>query len=75
MPLSTPSRPLDDRLFGLWRCVPGEPSDEHAMLRIVAFDEHQYYADWTDEDRVTRYRAYATLLGTTTLLNVSPRDP
>jgi hypothetical protein len=70
IPLSAPSQPLDERLFGLWRCVPGEPSDEHAMLRIVRFDEHQYYADWTDEERVTRYRAYATILGSTTLLNV-----
>jgi hypothetical protein len=71
VPLSPPTNGLDMRLLGFWRCVPNDKaSTESAMLRIVAYDEHQYFADWTDEDRVTRYRAYASVVGSTTLLNV-----
>jgi hypothetical protein len=76
VPLSSPTSGLDSKLLGLWRCVPGDKtSADSAKLRIVAFDEHQYFADWTDDDRanddqVTRYRAYASVIGSTTLLNV-----
>ncbi len=39
-------------------------------MRVKAFDEFQYVAEWRDEDRVTAYRAFGTMLGSTAMLNV-----
>ena len=50
---------LDEGLLGHWRCGPAEAnSSEHADLGVWRFDEHQYYAEWREDDDVSRFRAY-----------------
>lgn len=70
-PLALPtSRALDGRLVGAWRCV--DPDEQEAALMWVApFDASQYYVEWRDGDRLSRYRVYATEIGRHSLLNVT----
>ncbi len=73
-PLSPPGQvPLDSALVGVWRCAPDpNPHDEHSTLRVLPYDEFQYYGEWTDEDGVTRFRAYGSRAGASVLLNLRP---
>jgi hypothetical protein len=64
---------IDSELLGHWDCRPPEKeSDERAALSVLVFDDHQYYAEWREDDKVERYRAYSTAVGGETLLNVVP---
>jgi hypothetical protein len=77
IPLSKPGVNVDPVLLGRWQCVPdprGE-SDENAVLSIFRFDNYQYYAEWKEKAEATRYRAYATVLDGSTLLNVRQISP
>jgi hypothetical protein len=75
-PLGKPgSVPTDVHLLGTWRCVSiGEGEQNEGTLAIVRFDDWQYYAEWKDAKEFTRYRAYGTRIGDTTLLNVEELD-
>lgn len=72
-PLSNPGAVLDHALLGKWQCLP-EPknndSDDKAVLKIFQFDDSQYYVEWIEGDKITRYRSYPTVANNTVLLNV-----
>lgn len=71
-PLARPGAAYDRAVLGQWNCVPdplGKP-DDRATLMVWPFDESQYYAEWTEGPNTTRYRAFGSRIGTTTLLNV-----
>ena len=63
---------LDRRLPGDWRCENHTHGDtpSEAALWVIPFDDRQYYAEWREGDEVARYRAYSSLVGGVTLLNV-----
>ena len=62
---------VDPALIGTWKCTPDPPkSTDVAELRVVAFDEHQYYLEWQEGADTDRYRAYASRVDGSTLLNV-----
>jgi hypothetical protein len=72
-PLSQPGTVARDRaILGHWNCVPDpqEKPDDRATLLVWPFDASQYYAEWTEGPNTTRYRAYGSRIGSTTLLNV-----
>ena len=71
-PLGKPgSIPTDVRLLGSWRCVSvGESHQKEGALKIMRFDDWQYYAEWKDAEEFARYRAYGNRIGDTTLLDV-----
>src|SRR5881392_2351929 len=74
VPLSPPGKVAADAgLFGRWHCVPDPEKKEdqdQATLTILAFDRAQYYAEWNEDGKVTRYRAYGSRVGARVLLNV-----
>jgi ketosteroid isomerase-like protein len=74
-PLGPPDRqPLDRALLGSWSCVPPEDDGgERATLEIHPFDDSQYYATWTEDGDVGRYRAYASHFKNALVLNVQDR--
>ena len=52
---------LDSHLLGDWNCHPGlGDSTETATLEVLRFDESQYLAEWKEDDKTTRYRAFPT---------------
>lgn len=71
-PLSKPGVSVDAALLGSWQCVPDpkEDPDKTFVIRIFRFDDYQYYAELMEEEEVTRYRAYPTVLDSSILLNV-----
>lgn len=72
-PLSKPGTARDDSILGNWKCFhdPQQDSDETVLIHIFPFDEQQYFAEWIEGEKTTRYRAYPTVLGKSTLLNVT----
>jgi hypothetical protein len=71
VPLGPPERgEVDKGLVGTWRCTHPEDPTKTAKLWVIPFDRHQYYAEWRDGDDVSRYRAYSTRIGSTSLFNV-----
>jgi hypothetical protein len=48
----------------VWDCRPGEAdATDRAQLAVFRFDERQYYAEWREDTKVDRYRAYPAKLG------------
>jgi hypothetical protein len=72
-PVTPPDRSrVDARLLGEWDCRPPDPSsDERALLTVLRFDAGQYYAEWKDDDKLERYRAYPGALKGLAILNVT----
>jgi hypothetical protein len=71
VPLGPPERgEVDKGLVGAWNCTHPKDPGKTARLWVIPFDRHQYYAEWRDGDDVSRYRAYSTRIGSTSLLNV-----
>jgi hypothetical protein len=70
-PLGPPgSVPTNVHLLGTWHCVVSDDGEKkETTLEVIRFDDSQYYAEWTGEGKTTRYRAYSTRVGDTTLLN------
>jgi hypothetical protein len=63
---------IDSDLFGSWECRPSdETNDERATMTVMRFDEHQYYVEWREDDKVTRYRAHSSSFAGETLMNVA----
>ena len=71
-PLSKPGVVLDHSLVGTWECVPDpkEDPEDRAVVSIFQFDPAQYYIEWNEGDKITRYRSYPTDVGNSILLNV-----
>jgi hypothetical protein len=71
-PLGSPDQSqLDSKLVGTWICRSANPdSKEEATLRVMPFDERQYYVEWADGDELTRYRAYSSQINGITLVNI-----
>ena len=70
-PLGPPgSVPTNVHLLGKWHClVSDEGENKETTLEVIRFDDSQYYAEWTGAGETSRYRAYSTKVGDTTLLN------
>jgi hypothetical protein len=49
--------------------VSDEGEKMQTTLEVIRFDDSQYYAEWTGGGKKSRYRAYFTRVGATTLLN------
>ncbi len=77
VPLGPPERGAIDRaLVGSWSCVDPKDSSNRAVVTSVPIDRHRYDIEWREApDHITRYRAYATPLGTEALLNVEEVGP
>ena len=72
-PLGPSSRgTIDKTLVGNWDCQPprGEQSEDRATLQVQPFDPRQYYIEWKEKEKSTRYRAYGSPIGPTVVLNV-----
>src|SRR5262249_43470916 len=62
---------LDDTLTGTWQCKdPSEGSTNAASLTVMAFDSRQYYAEWREDEKISRYAAYSTEVHGIRLFNV-----
>jgi hypothetical protein len=62
---------IDAALVGSWSCVDPKDASNRAVITSVPIDRHRYDIEWREEpDHITRYRAYATRVGTQALLNV-----
>jgi len=72
VPLSPPGKVhRDGALVGSWRCGSNDAkSDDAAILQVFPFDDAQYYAEWTEIEETTRYRAYGSRAGDVILLNI-----
>jgi hypothetical protein len=72
-PLGQPGQvALDSHLLGDWNCRPGlDDSTETATLEILRFDESQYLAEWKEDDKTTRYRAFPTSVKGVRLINLT----
>ena len=77
VPLGPPERATIDRaLVGSWSCVDPKDASNRAVVISVPIDRHRYDIEWReDPDHVTRYRAYATRIGSEALLNVEEVSP
>jgi hypothetical protein len=77
VPLGPPERGTIDRaLVGSWSCVDPKDASNRAVVTSVPADRHRYAIEWREgPDHVTRYVAYATRIGTATLLNVQEAGP
>ncbi|MGE5237254.1 MAG: hypothetical protein ACM3ON_00440 [Chloroflexota bacterium] len=64
--------PMDSRILGKWVFIEDAgDSKEAAVLSILPFNEHEYYAEAVERGRTTdRYRAYLTLIEGVPFLNV-----
>jgi hypothetical protein len=62
---------IDARYLGVWDCTSAEASAESARLTVLRFDAGQYYAEWIEEQKVERYRAYNGTLKGLDILNVT----
>jgi hypothetical protein len=60
---------INSQLLGKWLCVDPEDSSNKATLLVSQFDDRQYFAEWREDEDVSRYRAYSTEIRGTTLLN------
>ena len=72
-PVTRPDRSrFDARLLGEWDCSSTvESSDDRALLTVVKFDAGQYYAEWREDEKLERYRAYPGALKGLAILNVT----
>jgi hypothetical protein len=51
--------PLERELMSQWDCTSADPDQtDQAQLTVLRFDQHQYYAEWKEGEKVARYRAY-----------------
>jgi hypothetical protein len=76
LPLGPPEQGTVDAAYvGTWTCVAPKDAKNVAMVTTVPFDAHQFFVEWREEpDHVTRYRAFATRVGSETLWNVEELD-
>ena len=63
---------LETAFFGTWHCVSPKDSGDTATLLLAAFDEKQYFVEWTERDDVSHYRMYSTKVGQERVLNAQP---
>jgi hypothetical protein len=74
----SPKVKVDAQIVGVWRCVP--PDAEESDDAIVTVTEHagpdsQYEITWQERDKAAEhYRAFASLVGGSTFLNVRAAD-
>ena len=62
---------LSPELLGAWECQSADSSSsEHAHLTLLKFDDAQYYAEWKDDAKLDRYRAYPVKFNNVTVLVV-----
>src|SRR5215217_4506508 len=76
LPLGPAERGTIDRaLVGAWSCVDPKDATNRAVVTSVPIDRHRYAIEWREApDHVTHYRAFSTLVGKDTLLNVEEVD-
>jgi hypothetical protein len=63
---------VNPRLLGQWVCSsPDASPGNRAELTILRFDSTQYYAEWKEDEKIERYRAYHGVLKGQDLLNAT----
>lgn len=65
---------IEKRYLGEWDCTSAEGAEDaegKALLTVLRFDESQYYAEWKEDGKVERYRAYHVRLKGVDVFNVA----
>jgi hypothetical protein len=71
-PLSEPGTvPYDTAVLGSWNCVPDPPlrPQDKATLTLRNVDQYTYDANWVDDGKTSRYRAYGTKIDGNVVIN------
>jgi len=72
-PLSEPGTvPYDNAVLGSWNCVPDPPlrPQDKATLTLRNVDQYTYDANWVDDGKTSRYRAYGSKIDGNIVINV-----
>ena len=62
VPLGDPDQPIDSRLIGTWDIIDLPEAEDATHMKVIAFNEHEYYVEMWEDGDTLRMNVFSTLV-------------